>query len=90
VERVRDEVVPIANAVIVLQMPQEGVWYQSGQPTDGKGEFQFRVSEPPGKWPWELYYAGMRRPVDYAQITPETVIVLEVDVKMTLSAEPEH
>jgi hypothetical protein len=88
VEHVKDEVVPIPHALVELQMSQEGSWYQYRQATDAKGEFQFRVSEPPGKRPWMLCYAGKRFPVDYAQVTPETVMVLEVSIKMTPSAEP--
>jgi hypothetical protein len=88
VERVKGEAVPVTYALIELQMPQGDVWYQSRQMTDAKGEFQFRISEPPGKWPWMLSYAGVTLPVDYAQVTAETVMVLEVSVKMTPSAEP--
>jgi hypothetical protein len=87
VERVRDAVLPIPHAEVELQMPQEDAWYQCSKPTDAKGEFEFRISEPPGKSPWMLYYAGKRLAVDYAQVTPETVMVLEVSVKMTPSAE---
>ena len=87
VERVKDGVVPIPHAVVELQMSQEDSWYQSRQATDAKGEFQFRIAEPPGKWPWMLYYAGKRLSIDYAQVTPDTVMVLEVDVKMAPSAE---
>ena len=60
---------------------------------DAKGEFDFRISEPPGQRPWMLYYAGKRLAVDYAEVTPETVMVLEVGVKMTPSVEvrgPSH
>ncbi len=67
-------------------MSQEGHWYQHRQATDAKGEFQFRISEPPGPCQWMLYYAGKRFPIDYAQVTPETVMVLEMSVKMTPSA----
>ena len=89
VERVRNEVLPIPHAEVELQMPQEDFWYQSKNTTDAKGEFEFKISEPPGKSPWMLYYAGKRLAVDYAQVTPETVMVLEVSVKMTPSAEPD-
>ena len=89
VERVRDEVLPISQAEVELQLPQEDVWYQCGRSTDAKGEFEFRISEPPGKSHWMLYYAGKRLAVDYAQVAPETVMVLEVSVKMTPSSEPD-
>jgi hypothetical protein len=83
VERAKGEVVPIPHAQVELQMSQEDFWYQSTQTTDAKGEFQFRISEPPGKWPWILYYAGKRLALDYAQVTPVTMMVLEVSVSMT-------
>ena len=35
-----------------------------------------------------IYYAGKRLTVDYAEVTPETVMVLEVGVKMTPKVEP--
>jgi hypothetical protein len=88
VERVNDQLVPIQHAEVELQMSQEGDWYQYRQVTDRSGEFQFRISEPPQKSPWMLYYAGKRFKVDYAQVTPEAVVVLEVNVKMTSTAEP--
>jgi hypothetical protein len=88
VEQANDQLVPISHAEVELQMPQQDFWYQYRQVTDGKGEFQFRISEPPQKSPWMLYYAGKRFTVDYAKVTPETVIVLEVSVKMTSNAEP--
>ena len=88
VERVKDEVVPIPHAMVELQMPQAHFWYRCREATDAKGEFQFRVSEPPGKSSWMLYFAGKRLPVDYAKVTPDTVMVLEVSVRMTPSAEP--
>jgi hypothetical protein len=88
VERVKDELVPVPHAMVELQMPQEDFWYQYRQATDAKGEFEFRISDPPGKSPWMLYFAGKRLPVDYAQVTTETIMVLEVSVKMTPSAEP--
>ena len=79
---------PIPHAEVELQMSQEDRWYQYREATDTNGDFQFRISEPPGKWPWMLYYADKRFPVDYRQVTPETVMVLDVSVKMTPSAEP--
>jgi hypothetical protein len=88
VERVKDEVVPIPHAMVELQMPQADFWYRYLEATDAKGEFQFRVSEPPDKFSWMLYYAGKRMPVDYAKVAPDTVMVLEVSVRMTASAEP--
>ena len=97
VERVKNEVLPIRQAEVdlpipqaevELQMPQNDFWYQFKKATDAKGEFEFRISEPPGKTPWMLYFAGKRLAVDYAKLTPETVMVLEVSVKMTPSVEP--
>jgi hypothetical protein len=88
VERVKGEVEPIPHAEVELQMSQEDFWYQSRKVTDAKGEFEFRLSEPPAKRSWMLYYAGKRLAVDYAQVTPETVMVLEVSIQMTPSAEP--
>jgi hypothetical protein len=87
IERVRDAVLPIPHAEVELRLPQEDAWYQCRRATDAKGEFEFRIPEPPGKSPWMLYYAGKTLAVDYAQVTPETVMVLEVGVKMTPSAE---
>jgi hypothetical protein len=80
--------VPIPHAMVELQMPQAHFWYQYREAADAKGEFQFRVSEPPGKSSWMLYFAGKRLPVDYAKVTPDTVMVLEVSVRMTPSGEP--
>ena len=88
VEHVRDAVVPIPHCMVELRMPQEGACYERKQVTDDKGEFQFRVSEARGKRSWMLYLGGKWLPVDYAQVTPETVMVLEVSVKMTPIAEP--
>jgi hypothetical protein len=87
VERVNDQVVPIAHAEVELQMSQEGFWYQNRQVTDDKGEFQFRISEPPQNFPWMLYYAGKRFAIEYAQIAPDTVILLEASFKLTSNAE---
>lgn len=89
VERLKDKIVPIPHATVQLQMPQDDFWYQRNEPTDTKGEFQFNISEPPAKWPWTLFIAGKQFPVDYAQVTPETVLVLEVSVRMTASSEPD-
>ena len=88
VDRANGQVVPIAQAEVELQMPQADFWYQYRQVTDGKGEFQFRISEPPQKYPWMLCYAGKRFKVEYAQIAPDTVIVLEASIKMTSNAGP--
>ena len=35
-----------------------------------------------------LYYAGKRVTIDYEKVTPETVMVLEISVKVTSHAEP--
>jgi hypothetical protein len=88
IDRVDDKLVPIPHAEIELQMPQEDFWYQNRQATDAKGEFRFRISEPPGAAPWMLYYAGKRITIDYAQVKPETVMVIEVSLKLTSSTEP--
>ena len=72
-----------------LQMPQPDFWYQSKLRTDGHGEFQFRISQPPKERTWMLYYAGKRFGIDYSQITPKTFITLTVNVGMTYEAEPE-
>ena len=90
VERANDRLIPVPHAEIELQMPQEDFWYQNRQATDAKDEYNFRVSAPSGKSPWMLYYAGKRLPVDYAEITPDTVMVLEVSVAMTPSAQVER
>ncbi len=83
VERANDQVVPIIYAEVELRIPQRGFWYQCRQVTDNKGEFQFRISEPPQKYPWMLYYAGKKFTIEYAQVATDTVIVLEASVKMT-------
>jgi hypothetical protein len=87
VERVKNNVVPIPNAEVELQMAQEDYWYQNRQATDTKGEFHFRISEPPGKSPWVLFFAGKRIVIDYAGVTPGTVVQIEVNVKVTQTKE---
>jgi hypothetical protein len=87
VERIKGELVPVPHAEVELQMPQADFWYQNRQATDTKGEFQFRISEPPGESPWQLYYAGKRFPVSYADVSPNTVMVLEVSVTVRTSRQ---
>jgi hypothetical protein len=88
VERVNGQLAPVANAEIELQTPQAGDWYQNRQRTDRNGEFQFRISEPPKPRPWMLYYAGKRLTIDYEEVTPATVMVIEVSIKVTSNPEP--
>jgi hypothetical protein len=85
---VDEQQIPIVDAVIELQMPQEDRWYQRKEVTNTNGEFQFRISEPPEKSSWMLYYAGKRFQINYSQVTPKTSIILTVDVRMTSGAEP--
>jgi hypothetical protein len=92
---VDDKQIPIANAEIELQMPQEDRWYQRKQITNTNGEFQFRILEPPQNSPWVLcyggkrfkinYYGGKRSKIDYAQVTPETSITLTAGQRMTVT-----
>jgi hypothetical protein len=82
-----DEVLPIPFAEVELQLWDENFRYESKKRTDAKGEFVFRIGEPPGKRPWRLCYAGKRlkveyAQVEYAQVKPDTVMVLEVSVTM--------
>ena len=84
---VDEQQTPVANAVIELQMPQEDRWYQRKVVTSTNGEFQFRISEPPQKSSWMLYYAGKRFKIDYSQVTPKTSITLAVDVRMTTRSD---
>lgn len=88
VERVEDQVVPIPHTIVELQMPHSDIRYRCAKPTGANGEFDFRISEPPSKRTWMLYYAGKRLAVNYDEIAPETLIVLEVSFKLTMSAEP--
>ena len=88
VERLNGQLTPVAGAEVELQMPQPDFWYQSKLRTDSKGEFQFRISNPPKERTWILYYAGKRMTIDYEKITAETAMVLEISVKVTSSAEP--
>ena len=76
--------VPIGNAEVELQMSQEDFWYQRKNYTDRNGVFQFRISVPPKRHSWELFYAGKRFKINYDQVTPETTLELMVDVKMVL------
>lgn len=78
---------PIASAEIELQMAQEDRWYQRRGITDTNGEFQFRISEPPQRFPWTLCYAGKRFKVEYNEVTPKTVITLTAEVRMILEPE---
>ncbi|HEY5914908.1 MAG TPA: hypothetical protein VJA21_30315 [Verrucomicrobiae bacterium] len=86
--RVVDELgTPIEHAAIELQMPQPDYWYQRHNRTDDKGEFRFRISEPPQKHTWRLCYAGEWFTVDYEQVNLDTVIELRVKLEMRVVAE---
>ena len=85
---VDDQGAPIKQTVLELQMAQSDRWYQRRGHTDSSGEFHFRISEPPDRHSWLLNYAGKAFAIDYSQITPETVVELRIDVKMTLKAAP--
>jgi hypothetical protein len=87
VERVKNELVPIPLTEVELNMPQQDVWYQNRIITNTNGEFRFRISEPPGEGQWQVYYAGKRFSVSYADITPDTVWVFEVSVTMRKSGQ---
>jgi len=89
VERGNDQIAPIPDAEVELQLPQADFWYQSKQHTDRKGEFQVRISQPPNGRTWMLYYAGKSVTIDYERVTPETVMVIKVGVEVTLNAEPD-
>ena len=88
VERLNDQLTPVASAEVELQMPQPDFWYQSKVRTDDKGGFQFRISKPPKERTWILYYAGKRTTIDYEKVMPQAVMLLEISVKLTSSAEP--
>lgn len=88
VEHVKDKVLPVPQADVELQMPHAGNWYQLKKQTDDKGEFDFKISKPADERSWMLYYAGKRFPVDYPQVTPDTVMVLEIALNATITAEP--
>jgi hypothetical protein len=77
---------PIAHAIIELQMAQEDRWYQRKGITDTSGDFRFRISEPPQKSPWVLYYAGKRFEIDYSKVTPSTLFSLLADGRITSEA----
>ncbi len=79
---------PIAHAVIELQMAQEDRWYQRKGITDTNGEFRFRISQPPQKSPWVLYFAGKRFEIDYSEVGPRALFTLLADVRITSEAEP--
>ena len=89
VERVNGEFVPIPHVEVELQMPQEDFWYQHRQTTSAKGEFQFRISEPPGKISWALCCRGERFPIEYAQVAEETVMVLDATAITPSAAGPD-
>ena len=80
---VDEKQMPVANAEIELQLPQEDRWYQRKEVTNAQGEFEFRISEPAQNFSWLLYFAGKRFKIDYSQITPSTSITLTAEVRIS-------
>ncbi|MFB3895951.1 MAG: carboxypeptidase-like regulatory domain-containing protein [bacterium] len=50
--------VPVAGAMVELQLPSEDLWYQEKAITDNQGKYTFQVTPPPKPKKWQVSFLG--------------------------------